>query len=193
MTEIIELKISLNETQPLIWRRIQVEKNITFFELHHIIQISMGWKNCHLFEFNIHNYRIGCMDEEFFEDDDKTIDANTVTLDATLIEPNEKFQYEYDLGDGWQHLIQVEDFFPKDNKTKYPICIDGALSCPPEDCGGIGGYYNMLEIIKDKDHPEYKEIKQWLGKGYDPAKFDIGKVNKQLYNLKSYIKKWNKD
>ena len=190
MPDILQLKIAIKDTKPAIWRTIQVEETITFFELHHIIQITMGWKNYHLFEFKAHKYRIGIEAEPEFYKESKIVDANTVTL-GSLLESKEKFEYTYDFGDDWFHEIKVEKFLPDDGSVNYPICIDGALSCPPEDCGGTHGFRNLLTILKDPKHPEHKDMKKWVGKDYDPNKFDIGKINKELSNLKGYIKKWN--
>jgi len=185
MDEIIQLKITLEWTKPPIWRRILVDKRTTFFGLHHIIQITMGWDNYHLYEFKCNNYRIGEPNEEF--DDfgfggDKLLDATEVTLDSIITETKEKFHYEYDFGDGWIHQIEVEKFLPRNNKTNYPNCIDGKLNCPPEDCGGIPGFYNLLEIISNKRHPERKEMLDWLGGSYDPEYFDKDEVNEELRN-----------
>lgn len=190
MTKIIQLKIVLDETKPEIWRRIQVESNITFMELHHAIQIAMGWENCHLFEFKVNSYRISYDSEKLFEDDDAVIDANSVILESVLTESKEKFIYEYDFGDYWVHKITVEKLLPKDNSIKYPICIGGALACPHEDSGGVYGYYEKLEIIKNPEHPEYKEIRKWLGAKFNPEYFDIEKTNKGLSKIKSYINSW---
>ena len=195
MKEIIRLKISLNESNPLIWRQILLHKDTTFFELHHIIQITMGWENYHMCEFNIEGYRIG----DIFEEEktggngnDSVLDSRIVKLCDVLTFKDEVFQYEYDFGDGWEHTIKVEDFLDIDNKHGYPVCIAGLMACPPEDCGGIQGFYRYLEILKDKKHPEYKELKRWMPRGYDPARFDKEKVNKQLDKLDKYIAKWLK-
>ncbi len=190
MTDIIQLKITLQETNPPIWRRIQVPKSITFFDLNHIIQIAMGWTNSHIFEFVIHGYTIGWAGDEENENE-QPIDANSVLLGLVLNQPNEKFVFTYDFGDWWEHSVEVEALLPKDEKT-YPVCIDGELRCPPEDCGGIDGYYNILEIIKDKNHRDYDITKTWLGRGYNPAKFDIAKVNKEMPNFKKWMEPWKK-
>jgi len=192
MEDIIQLKIILNKTNPAIWRRIQVERNTTFFELHHTIQIAFGWKNYHLYEFEIDGHRLGAP-EDYLANIPSTqegvIDARDITLDL-IIEPGETFLYIYDFGDLWKHNITVEEFLPKEEKIKYPICIDGKLACPPEDCGGTRGYYDLLEILKDKKHPEYKETKIWVGKNFKPEHFDKEKVNKKLLHLYKYIMDW---
>ena len=196
MNDIIQLKFTLQCTKPPIWRRVLVDKQTTFFELHHIIQIAMGWFNYHLYEFKIHNYRIGEPNEEFEDigfSKDKIIDASTITLDSIITDIKEKFIYEYDFGDGWKHQVIVEKFLQRDSKTKYPICIDGKLNCPPEDCGGVGGFYRMLEIIENKKHPERKEIVEWLGGNYDSGYFDRDEINIELKNLDRYIEEYNSD
>ena len=192
MDEIIQLKITLDKTKPAIWRRIQVERAITFFELHHIIQIAFGWKNYHLHEFDIDQHKIGAS-EDYMKNvpstDEGVIDSRIVTLNL-IVEPGEIFSYMYDFGDSWHHIITVEKFLPKEQEKKYPICLDGTLACPPEDCGGISGFYNMLEILKDKNHPEYRETKTWVGRNFDPSLFDKEKVNKKLLSLDKYIMDW---
>lgn len=194
MDNIIQLKITLKGTKPPIWRRVLVDKTTTFEKLHHIIQIVMGWTDSHLYEFDIDGYIIAEPNDEF--DDDFgyiTIDASTVTLESIITNTKKKFNYTYDFGDNWEHQIVVEKFLPCDPKIKYPICIDGKLNCPPEDCGGIYGFYNLLDIIGNKQHPERKEILEWLGEDYDADYFDKDEINQGLETLDSYmkaIKKW---
>ena len=192
MDDIIQLKITLQWTKPPIWRRVLVDKKTTFFELHHIIQIAMGWDNYHLYEFTMDNYRIGETSEEFdVFGNEKLVDASTVTIDSIIIDTKEKFNYEYDFGDGWRHQIVVEKFLPRDSSTSYPICIDGKLNCPPEDCGGVVGFYQLLDTIEDKKHPGHKEVLEWLGGHYEAVHFDKDEVNDELKTLDKYIKKWN--
>jgi len=188
VNQILCLKITLNQTNPAIWRKVMVPASVRFFDLHHIIQISLGWKNSHLFEFQVGDYKIGYIDpNEAFED---TADAGGVTLDLLLTKEGFTFTYLYDFGDNWQHTVEVEKILEKENGKVYPVCTEGQLACPPEDSGGIHGFYDKLEILKDKKHPEYAFIKEWIGRGYDPEKFNIDKVNKELPNFKSYMKHW---
>lgn len=189
MHQIIQLKITLEHTQPAIWRRILVKNNITMLELHHINQAAMGWENCHLFEFNANGYKIGLPDKEFGPD---VIEAVRVKLNDLLSEKGDTIEYLYDFGDSWEHQIKAEKFLPEDKTLKYPLCTDGELACPPEDCGGFPGFYNMLEILKNPKHREYKEMREWVGKKYNPEYFNLEAVNKELAKLKTYIRKWNK-
>ncbi len=193
MNDIIQLKIILAETKPSVWRRIQIENQTTFFELHHIVQIAFGWKNYHMYEFFIDGHKLGAPDDYMADvpsNDEGVIDSRDISLESLIIGPGEKFSYMYDFGDAWKHIITVEKFLPKEQEGKYPVCLDGELACPPEDCGGIPGFYNLLEILKDKKHPEYKDSKRWVGKNFDPLLFNKEKVNKKLACLDKYIMDW---
>lgn len=185
MNKVFSLKITLNKTTPAIWRRVLVPDSVTFFDLHHIFQISMGWRNSHLFEFQVGDYKIGYTDDvhEGFED---VTHASEVTLDL-LLKEGLTFGYLYDFGDFWTHTVEVEKILPKEDKKVYPVCTGGELACPTEDSGGIHGFYQDLEILKNPKHPEYKDLKRWLGRGYDPEKFNIDKVNKELPRFKKYM------
>jgi hypothetical protein len=186
MDNIIQLKITLQWTKPPIWRRVLVDKSTTFEQLHYIIQTAMGWTNSHLHEFDVNGYRIAVPYEEFDDGfDDESIDASTVSIDKFVTEAKSAFRYTYDFGDGWEHKIVVEKFLPQDAKIKYPICIGGKLNCPPEDCGGVPGFYELLEILGNKKHPDRKEMLEWLGYQYDAEYFDKDEINQELAALRS--------
>jgi len=192
MIEYIQLKVSLKDTVPEIWRRLQVNRKTTFIELHHSIQIAMGWKNSHLFEFNLDGYRVGTIYENLEDSGrDVLLDAGETLLTHILSMENDRFTYNYVFGDCWLHEITLEQLISTEEKVNYPVCLDGALSCPPEDCGGIGGFYNLLKILADKKHPEYKETRYWVGRKYNHEAFDLIKTNKQLKQLKRYINRFN--
>ena len=186
MHEIIQLKIILKYSKPPIWRRVLIHKDASFHDLHNVIQSVMGWENCHLWEFDFKNAKIGLSNNEmqdFSFNEVEIIDAEEITLDSCISKPKEKINYEYDFGDGWIHEIIVEKFLPKEKGTAYPICIKGKLNGPPEDCGGIWGYYNLLESIKDKTHPDHKDMLEWIGGEYDENYFDLEEINDDLIGL----------
>jgi hypothetical protein len=192
MKEILQLYVSLEYSKPSIWRQIQLRKETTFFELHHILQITMGWTNSHLHEFNCDGYRIGEIIEEFNMEgfgSDEVTDSKTVSIKDIIQKIDQPFRYTYDFGDSWDHILHIEKSLPADPKIKYPICVGGGLSCPPEDCGGIHSYYNYLDILKDKKHVEYKELRTWIGRNFDSNKFDNETVNRKLSNLKKFTSK----
>ena len=175
--QILTLKVSLLNSKPQIWRRVQVPADYTLSDFHYVIQISMGWENYHLHAFRIGNRSFSIpMDDEGFERQDE--DSNTVTLSKLgLAKEGSKFMYEYDFGDGWEHEIIVETVTKRNKDRHYPHCLKAVRSCPPEDCGGIWGYHRLLRILKNKNHSEHDETLEWLGEEFDPKFVDIGEIN----------------
>lgn len=174
--KIYQIKIELIDIKPEIWRRILVDSDILLVDFHRIIQTVMGWTNSHLHMFSdgIEYYS----PEEF--EVDNTIDSGTVGLDEILHEEQSQIAYEYDFGDGWEHAITLEKILPPDNQTQIPKCVAGKRNCPPEDCGGIWGYAEMLEVLKQPDHEEYESYIEWLGEIFDPEYFDKDEINTML-------------
>ena len=131
MREVIQLTVSLKHSRPPIWRSILVGKETSFFELHHIIQIVMGWKNYHLFEFNLDGYRVGMMEEnDFGYQGNELLDATKTLLIDILSLEKDSFHYNYDFGDCWLHEISLDRLIAKEEKDIYPKCINGQLNCP---------------------------------------------------------------
>jgi hypothetical protein len=161
-----------------------VEDSRTFYEFHHIIQIVMGWSNYHLYQFNKADQ---CIADPSFIEYRKVLDSKKIKLNKIFNEEGQKIDYEYDFGDGWMHTIKLEKILPIQLNKTYPVCIRGKRSCPPEDCGGIWGYENLKDIMSDKKHPEYKEMKRWLGGVFDPEEFNLEDVNTELMDLENYI------
>lgn len=184
MSKILQLKISLRGLRPSVWRRILVEDTINFYELHNIIQKVMGWECYHLFEFDQGGLSIGEPHEDY---GGEVRDSRKIKLNSIFTGEKQRLSYIYDFGDSWEHMIVVEKILEKDGSKKYPVCIAGEMACPPEDSGGVWGYEEMLEIKKNKNHPEYEEkIVGWLGEDFDPEKFDIDEVNGILRRFKLF-------
>jgi hypothetical protein len=173
--QIYQFKITLREIKPKIWRSIQVPSNYSFWDFHVAIQDAMGWQDYHLHQFTIINPKtgesevIGIADDESFQE---IIAGKKAKISKYFLSPKDKANYEYDFGDGWEHEITLEKILPVNANDKYPQCIAGARACPPEDCGGVYGYENLLKIIKDPNHEEYKEQIKWLGGEFNPEDFD---------------------
>lgn len=179
---VFQFKITLLGAKPLIWRRIQVQ-DCTLDKLHEYVQTAMGWTNSHLHQFEIKGERYG--DPELLDDgfeDFECVDSTKTMLSEILPKSGKRFsfKYEYDFGDGWEHEVVFEGCPTVDPKAKYPLCVEGARACPPEDCGGVWGYTDFLEAIGNKKHKEHKSMLEWVGGWFDPEEFDPATATKAM-------------
>jgi hypothetical protein len=185
--EIHQLKVTLLDTKPPIWRRLLVPAGLTLEALHDVLQVAMGWTDSHLHEFRVGKKRFGVPDpEDELMDLPPVGDERTAYLFKVLGKAGAKARYTYDFGDNWEHAIVVEKVLPPEPGVAYPICVGGKLRCPPEDCGSIPGYYNLLEVIRDPTHEEHEEMMDWLGGEYDPDAFSVDDVNQGLAPLQRW-------
>lgn len=168
---IYQFKITLTGSKPPIWRRIQVA-DCTLAQFHEHIQTAMGWTNTHLHDFNIEGLQYS--DPDTLDSVDHACDTAKTNLSQILPEGDGRFAflYTYDFGDGWEHKIEFEGIKPRDDKKKYPLCVTGKRACPPEDCGGVWGYADLLEALANPKHEDYEAMKEWVGDFFDPAAFD---------------------
>lgn len=176
---IYQIKISLLGSKPKIWRRLLVPSTILLPDFHTAIQIAMGWNNDHLHQFIDGNQFYGVKD---VNDEFSINDYKKTKLSLLLKNEKDKFKYEYDFGDSWIHDILLEKILPANNNLKQVVCLDGKMNCPPEDSGGIWGYGEMLEILKQPTHKEYESNLEWLGEDFDPEYFNIDTVNNVFVN-----------
>jgi pRiA4b ORF-3-like protein len=168
--EIATIQIELRHTDPLIWRRVEVPTSITLKVLHDIIQAVMGWFDCHLWEFIIGKQKYGLsMDEDWGTE--PRIEAAKVRLRDVLKPRKTVINYVYDFGDYWEHRLTVTDVRAGQPGISYPRYIGGEQNGPPEDCGGISGFYGLLEALADRTHPDHADAKKWSG-DYNPNTFD---------------------
>lgn len=208
MSRVLQLRITLSDSKPPIWRKLAVPSDIVLGRLHEVLQIAMGWMNGHLHQFRLRDKNLKPSPQEiarrFQQDewDDEFLgrmrgeryfvtkvtswgeptdmdgeDEEAVTLGEVCPKVKSKLIYEYDFGDGWEHTIEVQKIFEPEPGVEYPICLGGKKACPPEDCGGTWGYYELLETIADPDADDHEEVVEWLGGGFDPDAFDLEEVN----------------
>lgn len=176
----IQFKVQLRYLTPPIWRRVVLPDNATLGDLHEAIQTAMGWYNCHMHAFRIGDTYYTSQAASKMEDMDME-NEERIPLAAVVTRARQKFRYEYDFGDSWEHEVVAEKFLPLDFAPKYPICLGGARACPPEDCGSFPGYENILEALKaKKPTEEQEELLEWVGEDYDPEHFDLDLVNRRL-------------
>ncbi len=197
-TGVLEVKITLMESRPPIWRTLLIPADYNFFTLHVAIQDAFGWEDSHLHQFHTADpyRRVGEYQRIGFpipEMEDLT-DGRKTKLFQFLRRQKDKMWYEYDFGDSWIHEITVEKILSSDPKIKYPHLVDGANACPPEDCGGIGGYEHLLEVLANPKDKEHQEMLEWLGVespvDFDPKYFD--KKDMKFRDPKKVLKQYEK-
>jgi hypothetical protein len=157
--------------------------NCTLEQLHEYLQIVMGWTNSHMHHFRVEDRLYGdprLMDATFGEL--KYADTTRTRLSDILPEHGRRFAflYEYDFGDSWEHEILFEKAVEPEPKAKYPRCLEGERACPPEDVGGVWGYADFLEAMANPKHESHRDMKEWIGGKFDPEKFSVVAVNREL-------------
>jgi hypothetical protein len=180
--DLLKIRVELSGILPPIWREILVPATYSFWDLHVGIQDAMGWLDYHLHEFRIKDRGpgnptiIGIPPEELWEDQPEVLPGWEIPVTGYLFQPGDQAEYEYDFGDGWLHLVALVSVEPREKGKRYPQCIAGARACPPEDCGGVHGYHELLEALLDPAHPEHEALSQWIPVGWGPELFKPDKV-----------------
>jgi hypothetical protein len=180
---IYQIKVRLSKSKPPIWRRVLVPGDVTLARLHDILQAVMGWAGYHLHQFKVGDAFFGVPHPDYMFD---MLDERQVRLNEVASEGS-KFIYEYDFGDSWEHVLQVEKVLEPEPGQAYPVCIKGRRAAPPEDAGGIWHYNYCVEAMENPEHPDYPgddEFLHWVGDEFDPAAFDLDEVNAALRKLR---------
>ncbi len=178
-----QLKIGLQGAAPPLWRWIEIPSAASLGFMHDVIQVAFGWQDSHLHVFETPYGSFGVADREL----DHRPESG-VTLEQVAAGAKSTISYTYDFGDDWRHDILVEEVRDPDPSVRYPRCTGGRRGTPPEDCGGIWGYQELVEVLADPDHPEHEERAEWLGlenpADFDPAHFDAEATTKSLSILR---------
>lgn len=178
--QVYQFKISIDDINPLIWRQIQVPETYSFWDLHVAIQDVMPWQDYHLHRFEIVDpctkmkVEIGIPDEEWM--DSKELPGWEQKIADYFSMENNSADYIYDFGDDWYHKIKLEKILARDKNINYPVCVAGERACPPENCGGVCGYENLLQAIKNPKHEQHRELLEWIGGKFDPEFFEPKKI-----------------
>lgn len=170
----LQLRIELLDVEPTVWRRILVPEDLTMADLAEILLAAMGWDNSHLHLFRVGDEEYGMADEDAPEEE---IDEAEVMVTHAL-GGHERFAFDYDFGDGWEHDIVVEKRSP--SGVEFAVCLDGQNACPPDDVGGPGGYEDFLAALANPAHEEHSEYLEWIGGSFDPARFELDVINSEL-------------
>jgi hypothetical protein len=172
------LKVALRDVKPPIWRRLRVATDLTLRDLHHVLQIALGWTDSHLHEFEIGGKRYGMPDPQ--EDiGPSPLDEQNYRL-IELFQKGSRAEYLYDFGDDWRHEVVVEDAVSSESDAPKAQCLAGARACPLEDCGGPYGYADLLEVLANPSNERYAELREWVGPDFAPEDFDLAFVNREL-------------
>ena len=173
--------IVLSNTEPLVWRRVQVPEDYSFWDLHVAIQDAMGWLDYHLHEFTVidpdtsSGIRLGLPDEDF-PDERPTVPDWEVAVSEYFNDRSPPALYLYDFGDDWRHALIYEGVVNAEPRVSYPRCLGGANARPPEDCGGARAFEEFKRAVSDLNHPEHDEYLVWVGGQFDPEAFDPAAV-----------------
>ncbi|MHB1206579.1 MAG: plasmid pRiA4b ORF-3 family protein [Rhodospirillaceae bacterium] len=185
--EIAILRIELVDIEPLIWRRVAVPTSTNLQILHKVVQAAMGWLDYHLWEFEIGDVRYGIPDPHGEDWGRKVQKASATRLAKLLDNGIKEFLYTYDMGDNWEHRIILERVEPAKHGIRYPWFLGGERRCPPEDCGGLPGYYEFIDAIaasdKGRGSKKKKEALAWYGQPYDPDDIDEEQIKITLNRI----------
>lgn len=191
LEEIATLRVVLVDSQPPIWRELEVPASLTLQRLNDVLQVAFGWLDYHLWEFEIDGTRYG----RPIEDDPEVVNAKKVILRDVFEGKTTKISYVYDFGDYWEHQIKVSRIHAAEPDLSYPRLIGGEMAGPLEDCGGLPGYYALLEARDDPDHPDHEDAVEIVGE-YDPTNVlhqaiaaGLGRISRQLSAARARIKK----
>ena len=184
---ILRLKVTLDDVEPKVLRRIEVPVDIKLDRLHPTLQAALGWTNSHLYEIRAQDTDWGLPDPDW---PDGPLDARKAKLIDVLEDAGTKtLRYLYDFGDGWEHTIKVERLAAAEPNIAYPRLIEASGRCPPEDVGGPPGYAEMIEALEDPDHELHAEMRQWAGEDYNPHAFDAEPLKAEVAAL---AKRWSR-
>ena len=182
---IAEIKVMLEFVEPSVTRSLQVPVDIRLDRLHLTLQAAMGWSNSHLYMFEANGTTWGVPDPDFGGDD---LPADSTTL-AEALEGNStrSIRYIYDLGDSWEHKLQIDNIADPITGDLYPRLIDAVGRCPPEDVGGLPGYEEFLKAMTNPKHPEHVNLKEWYGGSFDPSTPPVDELRFAVLKL---AKRW---
>lgn len=177
--QVFQLRVTLEDVWPPVWRRLVVPGGYTLDRLHRAIQLAFGWQGYHLHSFEVDGVQYGPPDSDGELDLRDELDFR---LDA-VAGKDSRFSYTYDFGDWWEHQVEVEAVSPAEPGERYPVCVDGERAGPPEDVGGAYGYANLLAALADPGHPDHESMRDWVGTRFDPAAFDADRLTTLLRRL----------
>ena len=176
---VYQLKVTLIDSQPPIWRRVQVESGVTLDRLHHTLQVVMGWTDSHMHGFRVPQRAQSRARQRLLPIE--SAEEKATRLGDLLRRPKDWCIYDYDFGDGWEHQLLLEKALARSPSERYPTVLAGRGACPPEDVGGVPGYYHFLQVLNDPNHPEHEDMLEWAGGSFDPTAFNAYEINRTFH------------
>lgn len=173
---VIQVKVVLLDIDPPIWRRLLMPAHCTLADLHDSIQVAFGWEGWHCHVFEVWGREYGSRDPV----EVKGARDERVALAKLGLAPGTSIHYVHDFGDNWAHEILVEKILEPDERIEFPVCLEGRRSGPPDDCGGPSGYKHLLKVWRNRNHPEHRDLKEWLGSDWKPEVFRPDELNSAL-------------
>lgn len=187
--DIARVTITLLDVEPPVRRVIEAPLGMTLADLHLTIQAAMGWENCHLYEFRDGRAIYGIPDPQWDDPDHRIKPAEKAVLADLLTAATKSIGYVYDMGDDWQHRLDLARLGPAEGGVAYPRLIEAQGRCPPEDVGGWPGFDNFLAAMEDPGHPEHAELREWYGRAFDPSDADEPAIRKRLGKIATRLRK----
>jgi hypothetical protein len=180
---VARIRISLRGAQPEIWRLLDVPLSTTLLSLHDLIQIAMGWTGTHRFAFDVGSKRYGVPDPGDLAGVRRVLKAKGMPLHRLVERGCQRFDYTYDFGDDWVHDVVVEACRVGKNDIDYPVFVSGAGRCPPEDVGGMSGFEDFVDAIRNPRHPEHRRMIRWYGGTFEQANINADHVRKVFESI----------
>jgi hypothetical protein len=184
MTDIARLRVEIEEIEPAVVRRLEVPTEIRLDQLNVVLQVAIGWQNCHPFEFRHGDTVYGLVSREASEN---PLPAEKATL-ADLAQLGSIFDYDYVFGDDWQHTLVIEAIAPAEPGISYPRLIAAKGRCPPADIGGPQGYDTYLRALANPEHLLHQGMVDWDDADFDPHKLDVAAIERNLERLSKFLR-----
>lgn len=178
--DIVTVTVALDDIEPRVWRSLEVPADYHLGEVHRTLNAAMGWLDYHLHDFDVEGRRYGVPDTDWSIEGDSTIPEETVRLGELVAAGVREFTYTYDFGDDWRHTVTLDGIAPAEDGVFYPHCTAGEHAAVPEDCGGLPGFEEFIEVMADPKHPEHAEMVRWCGGEYDVDDFNVAEINRVL-------------
>jgi hypothetical protein len=183
MTDIARLRVEIEEVEPAVIRRLEVPLDIRLDQLNVVLQVAIGWQNCHPYEFRRGDTVYGLVSSQ---NEVNPLPAEKATL-ADLAKLGDSFDYDYVFGDDWQHTLLIEEIAAAEPGVTYPRLVAAEGRCPPADIGGSEGYETYLRALANPEHLHHEGMIEWDEPDFDPHRVDVAALKRNLEKLAKFL------